>query len=97
VRALKGPTRPIVPEDERARVLAALGCVDAVVVFDEHTPLALIERLRPDVLVKGADYEGKVVVGREVVEAGGGEVVLAPFREGFSTTTLLARIQRLTV
>lgn len=90
----KGPSRPVVGEDERARMLSALACVDAVVQFDHDTPQALIERLRPDVLVKGADYAGREVVGREIVEAHGGAVVLAPLVDGVSTTTILHRILR---
>jgi D-beta-D-heptose 7-phosphate kinase/D-beta-D-heptose 1-phosphate adenosyltransferase len=93
VRAVKGPERPIVPERERAELLLALACVDAVVLFDEETPAALIERVRPDVLVKGADWAVDRIVGREVVQASGGRVVPLPLAEGYSTTALLARIR----
>lgn len=93
VQRLKGMSRPLCPEKDRARMLAALASVDAVVMFEEDTPLALITALQPDVLVKGGDYEGKLVVGREVVEKNGGEVVLIPFLEGYSTTSLIERIQ----
>lgn len=89
----KGADRPILSEDYRSRMLAALRCVDAVALFDEDTPLELIRLIQPDVLVKGEDYAGKEVVGREVVEARGGRVVLVPFLQGFSTTSLLARIR----
>jgi D-beta-D-heptose 7-phosphate kinase/D-beta-D-heptose 1-phosphate adenosyltransferase len=92
VRALKGPKRPLVPETERAQVLAALACVDYVVLFDEPTPARLVAAVRPDVLVKGADYTGKEVVGRDVVEAAGGKVALLPLLEGQSTTGLVQTI-----
>jgi rfaE bifunctional protein nucleotidyltransferase chain/domain len=92
-RLEKGTDRPIVPERERARLLAALACVDCVVLFDEETPLALIERLRPDVLVKGADYARAAIVGGDQVEAWGGRVVRVPLVPGASTTALLARLR----
>ena len=92
-RLAKGADRPIVPERERARLLAALACVDCVVLFDEETPLALIERLRPDVLVKGADYARAAIVGADQVEAWGGRVVRVPLLPGASTTDLLARLR----
>jgi len=94
VRGLeKGADRPIVPERERARLLAALACVDCVVLFDEETPLVLIERLRPDVLVKGADYARAAIVGADQVEARGGRIVRVPLVPGASTTALLARLR----
>jgi D-beta-D-heptose 7-phosphate kinase / D-beta-D-heptose 1-phosphate adenosyltransferase len=92
VRRLKGEPRPIVAEDARAELLAALECVDAVAVFDEDTPLALIEAVRPDVLVKGGDYRPEEVVGREVVESGGGRLALIPLVEGHSTSGLVRRL-----
>jgi D-beta-D-heptose 7-phosphate kinase / D-beta-D-heptose 1-phosphate adenosyltransferase len=91
VRALKGPSRPIVGERERARVLAALAAVDAVVAFDEPTPLALITELKPDVLVKGGDYATDSIVGAEQMRLWGGQVQIVPFVAGHSTTSLLAR------
>ena len=94
-RLLKGRDRPIVPERERARLLAALACVDCVVAFDEDTPLALIEALRPDVLVKGADYDRDAIVGANEVEGWGGRVVRVPLVPGYSTSDLLARLRRL--
>ena len=96
VARLKGPTRPFTPQDERCALVGALDCVDAVTLFSEDTPLRLIEQVRPSVLVKGADYALKDVVGREVVEAGGGEVVLVELVEERSTTRLIqkAREQR---
>ncbi|MEX1184593.1 MAG: D-glycero-beta-D-manno-heptose 1-phosphate adenylyltransferase [Gemmatimonadota bacterium] len=94
VERLKGPGRPVVPEDDRAYVLASLACVSAVTLFDEDTPAALIQALLPDVLVKGGDYSPDRVVGREVVEQEGGHVVLIPFVDGQSTTGILERIAR---
>jgi D-beta-D-heptose 7-phosphate kinase/D-beta-D-heptose 1-phosphate adenosyltransferase len=90
-RRLKGPTRPINPAESRAEVLAALEAVDLVVVFEEDTPLALIGRVRPAVLIKGADYRREDVVGRELVEADGGDVVLVDLVPGHSTTAMVAR------
>ncbi len=89
----KGAARPVVGEDDRAVVLAALECVDAVCLFDEDTPRDLIAELLPDVLVKGGDYDLEEVVGREDVVAAGGQVILVPFLEGYSTTDLLTRIR----
>lgn len=94
VRGLKGPDRPVMPLEGRATVLAGLEAVDMVVPFDEPTPIALIERVRPDVLCKGEDYKGKVVVGREVVESYGGRVELIPLLPGMSTTHLIDRIEK---
>lgn len=94
VRAIKGPERPITPEHERAEVLAALASVDAVVVFDEEDPHAVISAIRPDVLVKGADWPLDRIVGRDVVEAGGGRVVRIAFAPGFSTTSMIGKIRR---
>ena len=93
VRANKGPGRPIVPEDERAEILGALACVDAVVVFDEPTPQATIEALQPDVLVKGADWAEAAIVGREIVEARGGKVIRVPLEPGYSTTGIVEKIR----
>jgi rfaE bifunctional protein nucleotidyltransferase chain/domain len=91
VSALKGPTRPLVNQDSRARVLAALAAVDAVVVFDEPTPLELLVELRPDVIVKGGDYVADEIVGASEVRSWGGRVKIVPFVDGFSTTKLVAR------
>ncbi|MEA1049668.1 D-glycero-beta-D-manno-heptose-7-phosphate kinase [Lamprobacter modestohalophilus] len=93
VRALKGPERPLIAEQDRARVLAALAAVDAVVLFDEDTPLKLIEALRPDVLAKGADYQPDQVVGAEQVRGWGGELVLVPLLEERSTSGIIRRMQ----
>lgn len=93
VRRLKGPTRPIVGEDDRAALVRALACVDLVVLFDDDTPLRLIEAVQPDVLVKGGDYAVADIVGREVVEARGGQVTTIRLREGLSTSELVRRIR----
>jgi len=93
VRRLKGAGRPLVAEADRAAVVAALRCVDAVTVFDEDTPLELISALLPDVLVKGGDYHLDDIVGREVVEEAGGEVRVLPFVVGYSTTKILDRLK----
>lgn len=92
-RLTKGPGRPINRETDRALLLAALECVDAVCLFDEDTPAELIEALRPDILVKGGDYTPEEVVGRETVERSGGRVELIDFLDGYSTTELIERIR----
>jgi len=89
----KAPDRPIVPEAQRAEVLAALGCVDFVTIFDESDPLQLIMAMQPDVLVKGGDWAIDRIVGREIVEARGGRVQTIPLVPGMSTTGLLQRIR----
>jgi len=93
VRTLKGPGRPVIPEKERAEILASLECVDAVVIFKELTPQRVISLLLPDVLVKGGDWPGNQIVGREEVEAAGGKVVLVDVVEGYSTSQLLKKIR----
>lgn len=95
VRAIKGPSRPLVPEQERAEVIGALACVDAVVVFDEDTPADIIRLVQPDVLVKGADWAADQIVGRDTVEARGGRVVRIPVQQGWSTTGIVQRMQQL--
>ena len=92
VRRLKGPNRPILPQTDRAEILAAMAAVDAVTVFSEDTPCALLEQLLPDVLVKGADW-AHWIAGREIVEEGGGEVVAIPIEEHYSTTDLVQTIR----
>ncbi len=92
VRKIKGPRRPVVPENERAEVLASLACVDFVTLFDEPDPLVTIRLLMPDVLVKGADWEEDAIVGRDVVEAKGGRVVRIPLTEGASTSRIIEKI-----
>lgn len=89
----KGELRPVNPEADRARILAALAAVDRVVLFEEDTPLEILTELQPDVLVKGGDYQMSEVVGREIILARGGEVRLLPFREGYSTSLLLERLR----
>lgn len=91
VRRLKGPTRPINKEDDRALLLSALSFVDAVVLFGEDTPYELIREVRPDVLVKGADYRREEIVGYEFVTSYGGRVETIPFVDGYSTTKLINR------
>ena len=94
VRAIKGPTRPITPEGERAELIEGLACVDAAVVFDEDTPWQLIAALQPDVLVKGADWAEDAIVGRDIVEARGGRVVRVPIEGEYATTRMIDRIRR---
>ncbi len=96
VRELKGPDRPVLPELERAEILAALECVDAVVMFDEPTPREIIAALLPDVLVKGGDWASDQIVGREEVEAAGGRVVSIAIAPGCSTTAILDKIRSAT-
>jgi len=95
VRRLKGGDRPIIPEQERSHVLAALECVDYVVPFDEDTPIELIKTVRPDVLVKGADYTVEEVVGHDVVQSWGGAVHLIPVVESLSTSAIIERIRKM--
>jgi D-beta-D-heptose 7-phosphate kinase/D-beta-D-heptose 1-phosphate adenosyltransferase len=92
VQSLKGPERPILPEEERAEILSGLECVDYITLFDELTPLELICSLQPHILVKGGDWAKETTVGREVVERSGGEVVILPFVEGSSTSNLIETI-----
>jgi D-beta-D-heptose 7-phosphate kinase/D-beta-D-heptose 1-phosphate adenosyltransferase len=92
VRRLKGNTRPILAERDRAAIVSALGCVDMVVLFDEDTPLELIQAIKPDILVKGDDYRVDQVVGREAVESFGGRVCLVPLLQGYSTTQIAEKI-----
>jgi D-beta-D-heptose 7-phosphate kinase/D-beta-D-heptose 1-phosphate adenosyltransferase len=94
VKALKGPARPVLPQRARATLVAALASVDYVTIFDAPTPAALIERLRPDVLVKGADWTRGTIVGADVVRRSGGRIVRLPVVNGYSTTQLITRIRR---
>jgi D-beta-D-heptose 7-phosphate kinase/D-beta-D-heptose 1-phosphate adenosyltransferase len=93
VRAIKGASRPFTAEGERAEVLAALGCVDAVVIFDEDTPAEIVRRLQPDVLVKGADWAADRIIGRDTVEARGGRVVRIAIEPGWSTSEIVNTIR----
>ena len=95
VRRIKGPQRPILSDSDRAAILGALDCVDLVVIFDEDTPIKLIDALKPDILVKGADYSIENVVGREIVESNGGRVQLVPVREGYSTTGITEKMSQM--
>jgi rfaE bifunctional protein nucleotidyltransferase chain/domain len=92
VRENKGPARPILPEAERAELLAALACVDAVLIFDDPTPAHVIQRIQPGVLVKGSDWPADGIVGRETVEAHGGRVVRVPVVPGYSTSALIDKV-----
>jgi D-glycero-beta-D-manno-heptose 1-phosphate adenylyltransferase len=94
-RAIKGPARPVTPEDERAELLGALACVDAVVIFDEDDPGRLVARLEPDVLAKGADWPLDAIIGRDLVESRGGRVVRIPLADGYSTSAIIRKIQGL--
>jgi rfaE bifunctional protein nucleotidyltransferase chain/domain len=93
VRTLKGQGRPLIPEQERAEILASLECVDGVVIFDELTPQKTIAGLLPDILVKGSDWPGNQIVGREEVEAAGGKVVLIDNLPGYSTSDIVNKIR----
>jgi D-beta-D-heptose 7-phosphate kinase/D-beta-D-heptose 1-phosphate adenosyltransferase len=94
VRRIKGPGRPITAEHERAEVLAALASVDAVVIFDQEDPYDIISRLRPDVLVKGADWALDAIIGRDLVESRGGRVVRIACAEGYSTSAIIEKIRQ---
>jgi len=93
VRRLKGPSRPLQDETARARILLGLRSVDAVILFGEDTPLELITALQPGILAKGGDYTPETVVGKDVVEAHGGRLVLVPFLPGHSSSTIVERIR----
>lgn len=95
VRAIKGKGRPVVPQEDRTEVLAALAFVDGVVVFDEDDPLEVIRRLLPDVLVKGGDWPEDKIIGADVVKGAGGEVRRIPFESGYSTTGIIDKIKSL--
>jgi D-beta-D-heptose 7-phosphate kinase/D-beta-D-heptose 1-phosphate adenosyltransferase len=92
IRRLKGPRRPLIEQDERAHILAALDCIDYLVIFDEDTPLELIETLRPKILVKGGDYSPEGVIGKDLVESYGGRVELIQFVDGRSTSNIIEKI-----
>ncbi|MEO9210305.1 MAG: D-glycero-beta-D-manno-heptose 1-phosphate adenylyltransferase, partial [Ginsengibacter sp.] len=92
VKRLKGENRPVNNEQSRMKILAALIMVDAIVLFEEDTPLELIKKIQPDVLIKGGDYKVETIVGAKEVLAAGGKVEIIPFEEGFSTTGIIARM-----
>jgi rfaE bifunctional protein nucleotidyltransferase chain/domain len=93
VKSIKGPERPIINENERAEMLAALGCVDLTLIFDEDTPYEVIKKLVPDVLVKGGDWKEKEIVGSDIVRKAGGKVESITFIEGSSTTNIINKIK----
>lgn len=93
VKRLKGPTRPLQSEDDRAEILSALGCVDFVILFDEDTPLNLIKEIQPHILVKGGDWKPESIVGSDFVLAHGGKVLSLNFVDGRSTTNIVNRIK----
>jgi len=93
VRRIKGEERPFTPEEERAEILASLEMVDFVTIFEEDTPYQIIKELRPDILVKGADWAPDKIIGRDLVESWGGEVVLVPPLPGYSTTQIIKKIR----
>mgnify|MGYP000688353116 CR=1 FL=1 len=95
VRSIKGPKRPVLPEQARAELVAAVGCVDSVLIFDEDNPLRVIEYILPDILVKGGDWPEEGIIGADAVKKNGGEVRRIPFVEGYSTTGLIEKIIRL--
>jgi|TARA_B110000459_G_scaffold56924_1_gene63936 rfaE bifunctional protein nucleotidyltransferase chain/domain len=94
IQKLKGESRPIINEQSRAILLAALSFVDAIILFSEDTPLKLISGLLPDVLAKGGDYKIETIVGHEIVQQNGGKVKLVPFLDGFSSTTIIDKIKK---
>ena len=94
IQKLKGKNRPIIQEQSRAILLASFSFVDAVVFFSEETPINLINTLKPDVLAKGGDYEISTIVGHKVVQENGGKVILVPFIDGFSSTTIIEKIRK---
>ncbi|MDG1284079.1 MAG: D-glycero-beta-D-manno-heptose 1-phosphate adenylyltransferase [Flavobacteriales bacterium] len=93
IQKLKGKNRPIIDENSRAILLASFSFIDAVVLFSEETPINLIRSLKPDVLAKGGDYEISTIVGHKVVQENGGQVILVPFVDGFSSTTIIEKIK----
>ena len=93
VKAIKGAERPILPEEDRAELLAALCCVDGVIIFDEENPLKVIQYLLPDILVKGGDWALDEIIGSDVVKNGGGEVLCIPFHVGYSTSNIIKKIK----
>ena len=94
IQKLKGEGRPIITENSRAILLASLSFVDAVILFTDETPINLITTLLPDLLAKGGDYEIETIVGHEIVQNNGGKVILVPFVDGFSSTTIIDKIKK---
>lgn len=93
VRGLKGPRRPVIPQSERAELVAAIAMVDYVVLFDDADPYRLIAALEPDVLVKGGDWKPQDIIGSDIVSRNGGRIAVIPYLKGFSTTEIIERIQ----
>ena len=93
VRSIKDPDRPVMPQDARAELVAALGCVDGVIIFEEDNPLRVIQILMPDILVKGEDWAEEDIIGADVVQEGGGRVERIPYLTGYSTTGILEKIR----
>lgn len=93
VRQIKGPARPVLPESERCELVGAMEMVDFVILFDDRDPYSLISAIRPDVLVKGGDWNTEKIIGGDLVEESGGEVVVVPYIKGFSTTEIIERIK----
>jgi rfaE bifunctional protein nucleotidyltransferase chain/domain len=93
VKAIKGPRRPVLPENDRAELIAAMEMVDYVVLFDEPDPYRLIAELNPDVLVKGGDWSAEKIIGADVVERNGGRVAVVPYLKGLSTSAIIERIK----
>ena len=93
VRSYKDPSRPLIPELERAEIISALACVDAAAIFDEDTPDQIIRRIHSDVLVKGADWAADAIVGRDTVEARGGRVIRVAIEQGWSTSAIIGKIR----
>ena len=94
IQNLKGKNRPIIDQQSRAILLASLSFVDAVILFSDETPINLINTLKPDILAKGGDYEISTIVGNEVIQENGGQVILIPFLDGFSSTTIIDKIKK---
>ena len=95
VKRIKGPPRPIIPEDQRAFILSSLKAVDYVVIFEEDTPIRLIKAIKPDILVKGGDWKPENIPGRDLVESYGGKVITIPFEHQISTSKIIERIKEL--
>jgi rfaE bifunctional protein nucleotidyltransferase chain/domain len=93
VSRIKGKNRPIVDQESRSMILASLRFIDAIVLFDEDTPYNLISLIKPDILVKGSDYKREEIIGADIVEATGGEIVTIPFLEGYSTSSVIKKIR----
>lgn len=94
IQKIKGKSRPIIDEDSRALLLAALSFVDAVILFSEENPIKLITDIKPDILAKGGDYEKKSIIGHDIIKKNGGEVIVIPYIDGFSSTNIINKIKK---